>query len=1443
MTTEPPNDQADLTEKIAGLAAATDPYEFELAWSEALAAAQAGADRDRVLHAVGERVTSASSDDPFSELARVWLRQLAAEVRTRGDHPLPDELHLLAQRAVGHAVSLLAPELVAFNRARAEGVNVLDFLRASPTEAAAMRELGAVVRDLRGSGVLTLSDTTAVDELVAFNDALSVAAQRSLRAVPEWLRVTRDDLLSWASTGGGAELPLLIRRLVIETGAGVRLVHFPGGSGVTQGGWDGVVEADESTPFVPAGRSGWELSVETGANKKSESDYTARASVADSETTYVAVICRQWTGAAEFAAQRRTGGAFKDVRGYNVDDLEAWLEQAPATSVWLKQRIGAPVDGVSSVHDVWSAWLASTTTPLSSALVLAGREEEAKRLRERVASGPGLTTIGGDVRRDEIEAFVGAAWHVEEAGPDGTADDARPLIDILLPRDDERLRQLARSPGAFALVAPSAESVVSVSGGTHHVIVPVPGTDRADLVLPRLDPKIAEDALEQAGLRSFDVADLGQLGRRSLLALRRRLARRPELHIPAWAQPGAEPLRTRVLLLNSWNATVPGDREAVANLVGSTYDQIETELRTIAGSDADPMFAVIDGRWHVISPMDTWLLIGAEVSAADVERFRGVVLEVFLERDPFLALDAQERFRASVDGVRAKYSGYLRRGLASSLALMAAVNPRIGQSGSNKGQEVAAGIVDALLTTASGQDGFDMWAALAPQLPLLAEAAPDVFIDSLQTALREKPETMVEMFGDAEPGAFGSSSSNHTHILWAVERIAWSPDYFDAAVSLLADLAELDPGGRLANRPSASLAKVFCPWRPDTAATAEQRVAALARLRSRSPRVAWPLLMSMLPTNTGFHIVDRGPEYRDWHPGDVAVLRSEFERLVDDAAGGLLDLVGDDASRWTALIKESNDLPPNRREELRGSLVTLAENASDDLRSAVWDALRKFVSDHREFADAFWSLPETEIAHFDPIVELFAPTSAETRHHWLFTNGFVTLGDVSRRDNYDAYQVEVGRRRGAAVDEIEAAGGLESVLAFAASTEAPNQVGAALARVRGERYDQEVLPLLDGSVPPATDFAFGYFVERASSGGWPLIDKLIAESDPSPSAIARLLRSAWDPAAATARAESLGQEVSDEYWRHFSYFGLGEDYPHAIRDASRLIAIGRLAGALDMLALYARRNPTLEYADAVASALEAVMANPESDPEFRELRQYEFDTLLGLVAQHREALGVQRAARIEWYFLPTLGHDPNAATLHHALADDPDFFVQMVTLIFYPTTGQPEEESSESHRESAGNAFRLLRSWSICPGTTPTGEVDPDRLSEWVRRARELLAEEDRVAIGDRQIGEALAAAPVDPDGAWPVRAVRQLLEDLQSDDIERGIAVRLFNNRGVSSRSLDEGGRQEHQLAANYTRQFEQLKVDWPRAASIHRGLARSYEADARREDAAAERRRRGVD
>ena len=95
--------------------------------------------------------------------------------------------------------------------------------------------------------------------------------------VPDFLTVTARDIDRWADSKAARDrLPVLLRKLIHSTGLDLRHVDFPGYDNAERKGWDGRIETDAATPWIPEGKSGWEFGVGKEPRRKAEHDYAAR---------------------------------------------------------------------------------------------------------------------------------------------------------------------------------------------------------------------------------------------------------------------------------------------------------------------------------------------------------------------------------------------------------------------------------------------------------------------------------------------------------------------------------------------------------------------------------------------------------------------------------------------------------------------------------------------------------------------------------------------------------------------------------------------------------------------------------------------------------------------------------------------------------------------------------------------------------------------------------------------------------------------------------------------------------------------------------------------------------------------------------------------------------------------------------------------------------------
>ena len=1114
--------------------------------------------------------------------------------------------------------------------------------------------------------------------------------------------VDRQMLKTWADQlVSKGEFPRLVRQLILETTSGVVALGMPAGDGVAAGGWDGSVRSVNGNAWVPHGYSVWELSVNSSPGVKADDDYCKRVSTPDgtatNNTTYVEAILRPWTGRDEWARDKAKDKVWSAVRALGLDDIEAWLQNAPVTWAWLSEQFQLNPHGVQAGLSWWTTWSSQTSPALTTDLVLSGRATQAELLDAR--SGGGVVSISGQSIND-VCAFVAAAAVAKDLVGEGQF-----LARLAFVDDRTTWRRLLELPSPLVLVAMNPEFASEVPGDTiHTVLVPLASSPvRVDIELPDLEAQGVADALRAAkpDLESTDA--LGRLARRSLTALRRRLARKPELVQPVWAQTRMDRMIRAMLLLGSWSDKSEGDRKVAENLSGTDYETFKGACLELSRGD-DPFLTHVGEQWHLVSPVDAWMLLAGKLTEEDLQRLKTAVETVIGEVDPALDLPVDTRWwRASIEGKLRQHSGILSNGLSETLALLGVYgdDARVqALTGTEWATYLVRELFDAVQADVSGHG----WQSIASMLPRLAEAAPEVTAKAIATALADEESVLRSMFTD-EGSDFFSATSPHTALLWALEVLAWNDDLFGQAIDSLARLDQLDPGGRTSNRPSKSLSDIFCSWHPENNLSVARRLKVLDALRRRYPSTAEPLLHSMLPESHGTHFPTASPRYRDWKPAKISVTHAEYHDIVIEV---LHRLIADAKSRrdaWISLLDSYANLPPDGRTFLRSQLGDLVSGATfdDEAKPKLWRCIGDLTGKHRSFSDAKWALPEAELEELDALADGFAPTSPIDQHANLFDDWNPYIGEVSRRDDFEAYDQALTDRRIEAARQMAADGNLKAIHALALRIQIPGALGHALAAI-GDQFDEEVFALLEQQDNVTLMFVTAYYQRRFYDSGWAWAQTFLANRDGATTLQQGMFLSSLRdfPKSWEVAAEDL--MVAAVYWQKFGITGLGQDFAHVQYVGRELIEVGRFADALHFIGIYGRREAITgpELAEFTAECLEKLLT-AQDQIQSRGLRDHDFTEAFECLERQVEHLGIKRVADLEWAYLGALGFEPRVPALSAALATDPNFFSEMISLIYRSSEEselEPELSDEERALESraAGNAYNLLRAWDRPPG-------------------------------------------------------------------------------------------------------------------------------------------------
>lgn len=1254
--------------------------------------------------------------------------------------------------------------------------------------------------------------------------------------------VTATDLANFSQRiGSRSTIPELVYLLARQSCPDATECRIPYGDEVNQPGLDGrIVTATGFPPYVPQGTSYWEIGTGVDAQSKATGDFRKRTDQLDgalrANATFVFVTSRDaraggWTEPkqTEWITARQNEG-WRHIQILDAGILANWLREFPALGQWMAKNLGLSTSlaGLDTPREHWRLIEEGSHPPLPPAVFLASRAGACDAL-EGVFKGESqklqlLTESEGDV-----SDFVAA--HLASLDEDKAKQYSNKCLYI---REEDAWRSIATLRKSHVLVAhPRLElddfnadlQTLATSAG-HRIVVPLLGatSGKTPNLIKLHNPSQAdlERILTAGGFAEADAKELSGIGGRQIEHLRKRL-----LGLP-YGQDYIKLSDVQALkfatLLGRWNANNTEDLNAIEGLLGKGYGEwIETIRADTLRSDA-PLIQS-DERWKVLARGEVWDALGNQITDADLARFEQVAISVLSERDPKFDLPKDERYSAGVMGKVLAHSADLRKGLVEGLALLGARSEVLEQCSLGRARATVVIVVRRLLQDAD----WERWASLDEHLPLLAEAAPDEFLDAVEKMLSDLDASPLnELFAQEGTGGFGQWNYV-SGLLWALEGLAWSDDYLLRVATILADMASIDPGGNWSNRPANSLADIFLPWHVQTVAPFDRRKSAIRAIIREHPDVGWELLLALLPSSHGSTTGSHKPVWRHFVPAtwSDSVTRREYWEQITALTGIALEIASNEGERLVDLIDRFSDLPPQAQYTLLAHLESEPVATAPELvRLPIWEKLGEVARKHSKFSDAAWALPTAVIAKLEQARAALAPQLPENRHRYLFVDDETALDDDD--GEFEEQRERLNESRTNAVNELLGAGGINLCLRFAEMVSSAYQVGLTLGGVDSAELDQQILPNLLGSEDDIVKrVVIGFVLGRYRDQQTQWLDTVIDEHW-SATQLAELFKTLPFEADVWVRVtEHLGSEHEALYWREtlVNPYGRDRDFSLAIE---KLLEHDRPGAAVMCLSAVSRSEKPLD----VQLATNALVSVLRSGQGVKELKPFETVQLISRI-QASENADQDALFQIEWHLLPWLDRYSRGSpvTLERKLATDPAFFGELIALIYRSKLVDPEEqeEPDERARALANTAYSLMSEWKRCPGTDEHGGFDPVEFQKWILAAQEITTKTGHNDVGQIQIGHVLVNAPEDPDGLWIHASVADALNGRTAEKMRSGFTTQLFNNRGVHGFSH---GEEERKLAAkNREKALALEEHGFTRFAAAMREFADQYDREAERE------------
>lgn len=902
---------------------------------------------------------------------------------------------------------------------------------------------------------------------------------------------------------------------------------------------------------------------------------------------------------------------------------------------------------------------------------------------------------------------------------------------------------------------------------------------------------------------------------------RMKLPEEDEIDLAVWRQSQHGNELALLALVGSWDEKKPADVAVIERMVGKDYAAIKTFLKEVLPHSNSP-FEHIDGLWTIKRREDLLGELGNRFFDSDIDKFKEVSISVLNEPDPSFELPKEQRYAAAAYGKVLQHSDQIRQGIARGLAISSTTPEKFTNCSPCKIESVANSVIRSTLEAGD----WVTWGSVDRLLPILAEVAPDEFMEQVEYNLKQTPSPFDILFSEEHSGITGRIYL--TGLLWALEKLAWDELYLVRACVILGELAAHNPGGKSENRPLNSLATILLPWLPRTFASYKKRKVVMRTLGNERPEVAWDLVFKLLPGILRASSSTQKPIWRipKGYTENEQVSKKQYWEESHFYSDYALYLAGNSALKISQLIDQYDHLHVESRSEFVSVMQSSAiANLREEEKAIVWERLTLLIARHKRFSDAKWAIGETELLNLRSIEAILRPTLPRLKYKILFshraTDLFEEHGDWQKQaEILHEKQVEAVRD----VWEAEKS----NTVYFAREVKRSFDVGYCLAMIADDNIDSQILTSMLSFDESDYNFIRGYITGRHNIAGWQWIDE-IDRTTWTPHQTAQFLAilpfcsDTWD------RADSWLGENSQLYWPIANvnpFADLKGDSETAWAGIQKLIDVGRCGIALDCMYIMSISDSSFSIEKCMNCMKEIIKAPKITD-------SFDSHHIIKLVKaiQADPTLLPQDIRQIEFGFLKAFspGSDGYPKFIEIEMAGDPVFFCQIVEAAIYNESHNSRDSEAISDKKSVSQLmWDLLHRWRIVPGMRQNGDFDDNHFVKWFNQVKSYFSDnEELLHRALYMISQVLIHTPSDGE-LWIRKSVANVLNAANADSMRSSFTTALYNSRGAHW--VDQTGKSERDLAENYLKKAEDVEnAGYHRLSASLKQLAGNYEKNAK--------------
>ena len=926
-----------------------------------------------------------------------------------------------------------------------------------------------------------------------------------------------------------------------------------------------------------------------------------------------------------------------------------------------------------------------------------------------------------------------------------------------------------------------------------------------DIILEPVPREHFSDCLEKLGYSQQEINQLSVRSGRSLTSLRRGLDT-SQLLRPSWLTNEVTRKLIPFALVGSWDRDNKAEVQFLSKLANRTIEQLDDDFSELRFLEEPPVWTNQNLR-GTISKTEPLLFLKGRISIEMVNRFYELVSEIFKQN-----LKCNEgNFTPSERNEIC--SGEFKSELAWLIAFFSVNGAELFEKFySFDGMSRAETLFKELLIPLTSEKILK----LSNQLPLFVEAAPNFFLRLFKDDLNSEDSVLKELILSSIEIQF-SPGFQIDRLFESIHRLAWQKRYFSEAVMMLAEMADLE---EVLIEPAVKrLKSILHPWMPQGSGSLQQRTMALKTLMEKHPRVGWEVCVYQFnDTIVGYHQgvptlrsddKKAGEPIKNWHE-----IFSQIKTAIDLA----LSLDSYSGKMLTQLVDSSRGFPDSQRDRffsiLENKLPVLPQNEKEKILLSLKHKIY-YISSNKDGKTAEVKKRIEDLCH---LYDLALPSEPRDRKFRLFANRFVLVSPSKTMNplaDHKRESLELENLRKEAIRETFQEDGARGICDLVEHSPVQDIVGRLLSQEplnktqlieiiqeawnRKSRTLQFLQSLLGGlnevklnqalifaqKELDLEDFLSFLFFSPFRTVTWKFISKLQDDN------------------------------VRKEYWAQVKPVPIDQDDSEAAVD--EFLAVQRPVAALYAIEyVITKTDPLL-----LVKILDSIELNELEDRQ----NYHNFLYMLSEIFKRLNETSVvskERKALLELKFVGLLTQPfdedlrQKVPNLLSYLEDHPELFADMII---------------NFRREGFSFYDDALNNLNFIPGLNESSLNGKfEKLVTWISIVREKCKPVGSSAIADYCLGKLLASSPLDEDGIWPCKTVRDIIEKFDTPELRSGFITGKLRSRSCYWGKA--GLNEEKGLSENFKNFAFLLRDSHPVTSSLLETLFKYYKEEAKKRD-----------